>query len=226
MNGAARLIVAVASAAVLVVVPVQLSAAQTGTDEVPPQRVPSGADAAPPQFVQVLEPSLDTPEETAAYEQAAMARADLLGPYFDELSVLPGFESGGLADDSDDLEFYWHGALPAEAEAIVQRAEDEGRTVRIVHVPYSHDEVWEYSLALVGAIDEDTASVSGFGPNRSRTAIELLGPGLGEDTDAQHAIRAIADGLLPNDLEIVFVSDAGFGITYDSEPFEGGPWVP
>lgn len=161
MNRATRIVVGMVALVALILVPVSVSTAQPFSAE-----RESAASESEPAVTRGL----------AAEEMAAATSGDLVGPYFDEMSVLPGFESGGLAEDSTDLEFYWHGELSAEAKDVIRRAEESGRTVRIVEVPYTYDEVWEYSLSLVTALEEAGVEVGGFGPNRARTAIEVLVP--------------------------------------------------
>lgn len=207
MNRATRMVVGMVALVALILVPVSVSTAQPFSTE-----RESAASESEPAVTRGL----------AAEEMAAATSGDLVGPYFDEMSVLPGFESGGLAEDSTDLEFYWHGELSAEAKDVIRRAEESGRTVRIVEVPYSYDEVWEYSLSLVTALEEAGVEVGGFGPNRARTAIEVLVPEVGMSAGVQRTVDTLAASLLPADLDVTFITDEGMGgVTFE---FAGHTW--
>lgn len=207
MNRATRMVVGMVALVALILVPVSVSTAQPFSAE-----RESAASESEPAVTRGL----------AAEEMAAATSGDLVGPYFDEMSVLPGFESGGLAEDSTDLEFYWHGELSAEAKDVIRRAEESGRTVRIVEVPYTYDEVWEYSLSLVTELEEAGVEVGGFGPNRARTAIEVLVPEVGMSAGVQRTVDTLAASLLPADLDVTFITDEGMGgVTFE---FAGHTW--
>ena len=149
MARTARMSVALVALAALIAAPTSASSAQTSQIQFDPN---DGIelDALPV----ALADAAAVPEDFAEYERTSLARGQLLHPYFDELSVLPGFESGGLAEGTETLEFYWHGEPPAAAREIAQRAKDEGRDLIFVQIAYSYAEIHEYSIALVTALGD------------------------------------------------------------------------
>lgn len=126
--------------------------------------------------------------------------------YYDEFAELPGFVSGGLADDdSGDVEIYWHGDLTPEAQAIIDEAAAAGVTVRIVAVARTYDEIWDACIELVTALGDAGIEVWGFGPNRLNTTIELMGPKLSVSPNLQAQALQIAHDTIGYGYRITFI---------------------
>lgn len=170
------------------------------------------AEAEPPGWLD--------PEEHRAWRDG-----ETLGTYFDRLSVLPGFQSGGIGTGADQLEFYWHGEVPIAAWEIITEARTAGRTVDIRYVPYSYDEIWDHAIALATAADEIGIRLWGFGPNREHDAIEVIGPRVSASSDDQLALLALQGSVIPADMGIEFLSNEQ-PVVYDSRHADSGTPTP
>lgn len=167
-----------------------------------------------------MAPATATPDEAGDVvstellpeEQAAAESNQGLSPTFEELALQPGYESGGLSNDgSGALEIYWHGAVGAEAQSIIDKAKASGQDVRIVPLPYSYDEMFQHSMQIAGIAEDLGIVLMGFGPNREHTAIELMGPTIAAESDKDRSVLmdAIEESDFPDDIDIVFLDDAG-----------------
>jgi hypothetical protein len=179
---------------------------------------PTATESSPDRAVA----ELTTSPDPAAAEAEANESGSALSPTFEELAAIPGFESGGLSEGTNDLEIYWHGPLPDAALASIARAEARGQQVTIVEVPYSYAEIWEISTRLVAALGDADIDVWAFGPNRRNDKIELSGPELSVEPGLQERALAIAAEIVPDDVKIVFTPNDSDFVTYDSRHFDSG----
>lgn len=126
------------------------------------------------------------------------------GDLFIALSVLRGFQSGGLTN-ARGYEFYWHGDLPEAALDLIEQTETRGIPVRIITVKYSESELWGYMRNLATALGSEGIVLSGYGPgSRDNTIVEYLGPELSHNPELQARAKVIADTILPNDITLRF----------------------
>lgn len=178
----------------------------------PSQLQPSGSDASTHTT-----PTSQNPDFVVAPEEVESAKdGAIMRDYFDEMSRLPGFQSGGLNDEHSGLEFYWHGELSDEALRIIADAEASGRTVNIIQVKYSEEQLWAYMREFTIALMQEGFNVWSYGPGtRDNFTVDYSGPELSVDPALQKRAREIAEDILPRDVTLRFVPN-GTPMTFES----------
>lgn len=162
----------------------------------------------------------------AEAELSAAADGDLLSWYFDAMSRLPGFQSGGLTPDHKSLKFYWHGELSPDAQRIIFAAEESGRNVEIVFTKYSEQEVLMYCSKVFDALTDAGITVTGYGPSRDNSKIELRGPSLSPGNPEADLAEKIADQILPAGIKLSILEGSHTPITFESRHLDTGSPTP
>ncbi|MFC7403841.1 hypothetical protein [Georgenia alba] len=139
-----------------------------------------------------------TPDESGSRWNAA--------DYFLEMAEQPGFMDGGRGSDGrHDLEVFWRGPLGEEARAIVQRAEADGISVEVTHMPRSNEEAQRALLQYVMALEDAGIETLGFGITGQNDVIRIWGPEVSVDPQVQQRAREILESTLGQAFTIEFV---------------------
>jgi heat shock protein HslJ len=141
------------------------------------------------------EPATTSP----APSKSTVSERELLAT-FDVLSVLPGFQVGGLTPDGDEVLVYWNGEFGPEAQAAVKDASRRGVVVNVIPVPYSSDELRKIAGALGKALAAKGIDLEGYRIGGTFDAIVVWGSDLDESADARRVAEETAADILPADL--------------------------
>ena len=134
-----------------------------------------------------------------------LARERRLLPTFDLLSVLPGFQVGGLTPEGDEVLVYWNGEFGPEARAIVADANRRGIVVNVIPVPYSFDELRMFAGRLGEALAAKGIDTQGWRLGDPFDAIVMWGPELDQSAELRRLAEETAADVLPPDLRLVII---------------------
>jgi hypothetical protein len=192
--------------------------------------------AEPSSSVAATEPAASTtPTEPPASEsldpgssvsERERYRDSLLDPTFDVLAELPGFQSGGLAPDVDEIVVYWHGEFGPEAQAAAAEAESRGVPVNVIYVPYSLDELRAIAGQLMKALVAEGIQPEGYTIGDPFDEIVLWGDVFDRSPEARSTAEEIAAELFPADLSLTFIPSPGEIVPMDSRHNDGGQPTP
>lgn len=163
----------------------------------------------------------DKPELNYMSEEDVERNA-LLDPLWEIMTERPGFQDGGLVEGKNEVYFEWNGELDTTAKRAVDEARESGIPVSINKVPFTSDEIREYTLEIVEELDRNGILTGGFSSLLDPPTITIFDQDESTSKQLNEIANLVAERSLPEGIQLVIESRPEIGMFLDSRHNDGG----